>query len=150
MCCVLLEMLDRGWWILESGNGLFFFFWCCYVLLSLPLHSQHFSHTRFSLRLSPGQVFHPDTPTPHPAPPCEGQLITSWWLLLWWAKGIQDWGGEMLCLPWEPTCFGAALCGVFFLLSWQWSTEWNMFTLDLIRPSLYAFWVLLFANVLGV
>lgn len=50
MCCALLEMLGRGWWIPESGNGLFF--WCCYVLLSSPLHSQHFNQTRFSLRLS--------------------------------------------------------------------------------------------------
>lgn len=26
----------------------------------------------------------------------------------------QNWGGEVVCLPWEPMCFGAALCGVSF------------------------------------
>lgn len=60
MCCVLLEMLDRGWWILESGNGLFFFFLAllCSALLAFALpalqphqvQSQAFSRSGFPPR----------------------------------------------------------------------------------------------------
>lgn len=47
-------------------------------------------------------------------------------------------------------CFGAALRGVsFFLLSWQWRTKWNIFTLDLIRASLCAFWVFIVCKCIG-
>lgn len=43
----------------------------------------------------------------------------------------------------------SSVWGLFFLLSRQWSTKWNIFTLDLIRLSLYAFWVFIVCKCIG-
>lgn len=136
MCHVLVEMLGKGLVIRRVRELVLFVVLLHPALLTLALPALHPD------QIQPQALYRSVFPPRY--------TLLPWWLFLWWARERPELGrgGGVFALG-ANVFWCSSVWGLLFLLSQEWSTKWNIFTLDLIRLSLYAFWVFIVCKCIG-